>query len=211
MTHDERGGVLGFPFVVSAPSGAGKTSILSEVLKRHPECAFSVSVTTRSPRNGEVEGVNYHFVDDAQFDTYLHDEALAEWAVVYDCRYGTLKETIDEALKSGVVLILDTDTVGAFNLKELYPDAVLVFIAPPSPDVLRERLQARNTETSERIQRRLDAAPGEMARMAEYDYIVVNDNLAEAVDAVDAIITAEGKRSPRVLSALAAWSNAHDR
>jgi guanylate kinase len=117
---------------------------------------------------------------------------------VYGHRYGTLKSTLDDAVDAGSIIVLDTDVVGALNVKKIRPHAVLAFLAPPSLDVLRSRLENRNTETSERLKKRLDAAPGEMAKMYEYDYIIVNDKLDDAVDAMSAIIEAERHRSFRV-------------
>ena len=195
----------GLLFVFSAPSGSGKTSVLAEVLKIHPDILFSVSVTTRPPREGESNGVNYNFVTDEEFDGYIESGDFVEWAVVHDNRYGTLKGTIKEALENNLTMILDTDTVGAFNIKKLYPDAVLVFIAPPSPEMLRERLRNRNTESGELIRKRLEAAPLEMSRMSDYDYIVLNDEISKAVSRISTIIKAEKLRSEQILPSLTLW------
>ncbi|MBT4482092.1 MAG: guanylate kinase [Candidatus Latescibacteria bacterium] len=180
----------GLLVVVSAPSGAGKTSVLSEVMRKFPDINFSVSVTTRPPREGERDGVNYFFVTDEEFEALIERDDFVEWAVVHGNRYGTLKSTVQDALDNNRTIILDTDTVGAFNIKKHFPDTVLIFIAPPSQEALRERLESRNTESRELIQKRLDAAPGEMARMAEYDYIVLNETLSNAAAQIGSIIEA---------------------
>ena len=197
--------IKGLLFVFSAPSGSGKTSVLAEVLKTHPDILFSVSVTTRPPREGERNGVNYNFVTDEEFDSYIESGDFVEWAVVHGNRYGTLKRTLKGALENNRTMILDTDTVGAFNIKKLYPGAVLVFISPPSPEMLRERLRNRNTESGELIRKRLEAAPLEMSRMSDYDYIVLNDEISKAVSRISTIIKAEKLRSEQILPSLTSW------
>ena len=197
----------GLALVISAPSGAGKTSILFMYLKRHPEVVFSVSVTTRPPRAGERDGRNYHFVSPAEFESLQNNGELLEWNQVYGNRYGTPKKPFIDSLEQGRTIILDTDTVGALNIKKLYPEAVLVFIIPSSPEILRERLSRRNTETRERLEQRLSASPGEIARMEEYDYIIINDDLKVAVSEFSAIIEAERQRSSRVIETLDQWRN----
>lgn len=195
----------GLVLVVSAPSGAGKTSVLRGLFERRTGLAFSVSATTRPRREAERDGVDYHFMTDAEFDGALERDEFAEWAVVHGNRYGTLKRTIDEALAGGNTIMLDTDTVGAFNIRKAYPEAVLVFIAPPSMNVLRERLENRRTETAEHIAKRLSAVPAEISRMREYDYIIVNDDIEVAVSKLDAVIEAELLRSGRVVPTLDEW------
>jgi guanylate kinase len=199
------GNAAGLLVVFSAPSGAGKTTVLRGVLKAHPEMKFSVSATTRKSRDGEKDGVDYHFVSDEEFDALLAENAFLEWAVVHGNRYGTLKSMVEEGLKKGDKIIFDTDTVGAFNIKRRFPDAVLIFIAPPSPEVLMERLKSRDTESSERMTIRFNAAPKEMNRMSDYDYIIVNDTLPDAVSRVNAILAAESLRSRRIAPVLTEW------
>jgi len=191
--------------VISAPSGAGKTSVLFETLKSHPEIVFSVSSTTRLPREGEHEGVNYHYISEAEFDSLADKGEFLEWNIVHGNKYGTLKRPVEEVVERGGSIILDTDTVGAFNIRKFYPDAVLIFVLPSSPDVLRERLMNRDTETGELIRRRLMNAPGEISRMSEFDYIVINEDLKTAVSQLNAIITAEKIRSSRIFPALTEW------
>ncbi|MCE5249145.1 guanylate kinase [bacterium] len=192
-------------FVISAPSGAGKTSVLHRVLEYHPELVFSVSVTTRQPRGNERDGIDYHFVDDKLFDEYIRKEEFVEWAVVHGCRYGTLKSEVQAALDRGRSVIMDTDTVGAFAIKKHYPEAVLIFITTPSPEILDDRLRKRDTESPERLEKRLSAAPKEIAKMKDYNYIVVNDILDSAVSRLHCIIEAEKLRSGRVVLTLAEW------
>ncbi len=191
--------------VISAPSGSGKTSVLFEVLKRHPEIKFSVSVTTRRPREGEKDGINYHFITDEEFEALIRSGELLEWNVVYGNKYGTPKKNIENVIEKGDIIILDTDIIGALNIREHYPEAVLIFIVPPSPEVLNERLKRRQTESPERINKRLGAVPSEIAKISEYDYIVVNDTFNAAVSHVSSIIETEKLRSSRILPSLSKW------
>lgn len=195
----------GLLVVISAPSGAGKTSVLRGIMARRPGIRFSVSATTRKPRAGERNGVDYHFLSEEEFDRAAGAGEFIEWAVVHGRRYGSLRKTVAESVGKGETIIFDTDTVGARNIKALFPEAVLIFIAPPSPEALRERLERRETETPESIRTRLDAVPAEMHRAGEYDYIVVNDTLDAAIDRMDAILAAESLRSGRVLPFLTEW------
>ncbi len=197
--------VSGLLVVISAPSGAGKTSVLREVMERRPDVRFSVSATTRPPREGEVDGRDYRFVSEGEFDSLLARGEFVEWAVVHGNRYGTLSSEIACAVERGGVVILDTDTVGALAIRNIFPDAVLIFIVPPSPEDLKKRLELRGTETPERIRMRLDAAPGEMDRALGYDYIVVNDRLDDAVAGIIAILDAERLRCTRMKSILEGW------
>lgn len=200
-------GAEGLLVVVSAPSGAGKTSVLRGVFDRRPDIRYSVSATTRPPREGEVDGRDYHFVTGGEFDDLVRCGEFIEWAVVHGNRYGTLKRTVDEGTARGETIIFDTDTAGARAIKSLFPDAVLIFITPPSPEELRRRLLSRDTETPERVRMRLEAAPREMEHAREYDYIVVNDTLGNAVSRFLTILEAERIRSGRMLSILELWRN----
>lgn len=190
---------------MSAPSGAGKTSVLFETLKNHPEISFSVSSTTRPPREGEREGVNYHYVTDSEFDNLVGKGEFLEWNTVHGKRYGTSKKAVSDVLERNGIVILDTDTVGAFNIRSHFPDAVLVFILPPSPGVLRDRLLHRDTETDDLIERRLNNSRTEIRHMAKYDYIIINDDLSAAAKHLDEIIMAEKLKRSRVFPTLSEW------
>ena len=196
------GGLL---VVMSAPSGAGKTSVLRGVFEKRPDIRYSVSATTRPPRDGETYGKDYYFVSDEEFDKFVERGEFIEWAVVHGNRYGTLRRTVAEGIARGETIIFDTDTVGARAIKALFPDSVLIFIAPPSPEELKRRLLSRETETTELLRMRLEAAPREMECAREYDYIVVNDTIEDAVSRCVAIIEAEHLRSGRMLSILKQW------
>ena len=195
----------GLIIVISAPSGAGKTSVLFETLKLHPEITFSISSTNRAPREGEKEGVNYHYITEKEFNASIQKGEFLEWNIVHGNKYGTLKRNVEDVLEKGKSIILDTDTVGAFNIRKYFPEAVLIFILPPSSKVLYKRLVSRDTESQDHILQRLDDAPKEIARMSEYDYIVINDNLNTAVSQISEIIKAEKLRSSRVFPALSEW------
>ena len=179
--------------------------MLHKILELHSELVFSISVTTRQPRDNERDGVDYYFVNDRVFDEYIKKGDFIEWAEVHSSRYGTLRSPVEQALKHGHSVIMDTDTVGACNIKKRYPDAVLIFITTPSPDVLIERLKRRDTESLERLQRRLSAVPKEMARMKDYDYMVINDLLEAAVSRLHSIIEAEKLKSGRTMPSLSEW------
>ena len=198
-------GSHGIFYVFSAPSGTGKTSVLREIIRRHPDMVFSVSATTRKPRGDEQNGVDYHFISDKEFDRRVEDSEFIEWAVVHGFRYGTLKNTIERTLEKGRNIITDADTVGALAIKKIFPSAVLIFIAPPSREVLTKRLKSRKTESPELMEKRLAAVPQEMKQMELYNYIVINDSLEVAVEQVNAIITAESLRSVRVVPKLSEW------
>ncbi len=195
----------GMIMVVSAPSGAGKTSVMAGFMKLRPEVRFSVSVTTRPPRKGERPGRDYHFVTPEEFNGMIGRGEFAEWAEVHGNRYGTKKKALDDAIAGGDTIVLDTDTVGAFNIKRCYPEAVLVFVVTPTPGALEERLRARNTESDDVVRMRLGAAPHEVARMPEYDYIIVNDELDAAVGRMVTIFDAEMMKSDRILYSLTDW------
>ncbi len=206
MEKNKSNGLL---IVVSAPSGGGKTSVLFEVLKRYSEINFSVSATTRTPREGEKDGVNYHFISEEEFESSIKNDEFLEWNVVHGNKYGTLRNTVEEALNKGESIILDTDTVGAFNIRKHYPEAVLIFIVPSSPKLLFDRLKKRNTESPDRIKKRYAAAPREIAHMPEYNYIVINDSLETAVSQFDEIIKAgndaDKLKSSNILPDLSEW------
>lgn len=181
----------GFPMIISAPSGAGKTSICYEVLRRVDEAEYSVSVTTRSRRSNERDGVDYHFVTPKQFEEMVERGELAEWAEVHEYMYGTLKAKLSGAVERGKVVVLDIDGQGAKSLKRSYPDSVLVFIFPPSPMALVERLSGRGTNDKGTIRKRLRRAPEEVEGVELYDYVIVNENFEDSVQRIVHIIEAE--------------------
>jgi len=174
-------------FVLSGPSGVGKGTVWQEVLKLVPNIKVSVSATTRKPRSGDVEGVNYFFKSPEEFAEMIERGELLEWAVYNGNHYGTPIWAVEDMLASGTDVILEIDTQGALQVKAKMPEAILIFIAPPSFDALLERLKGRATESDEEIARRVAAAEAEMAVKGEYDHIVVNDDLQTAVREVEAI------------------------
>ena len=180
----------GHLYVVSGPSGTGKGTVLAALIKRHPELWFSVSVTTRSARPGEREGHEYHFISLKAFEQLITDDGLLEWARVYDQYYGTPRAPIEEHLDRGVDCVLDIDVQGALQVHERMPEALLVFLEPPSLEVLRERLRKRGTESTAEIARRLACAADEMKQESVYNHILVNVSVEETVARLEAIIAA---------------------
>ena len=174
-------------FVVSGPAGAGKGTIVDALRKRRPDIALTVSATTRPPREGEVDGIAYHFLDDAAFDEIVAQDGFLEWANVHGNKYGTLRSEVERCLGHSSV-VLEIDPQGAFNVRDAMPDCVLVFIAPPSIEVLRQRLAGRGTETAETFERRMADAVGELECQDRYDEIVVNDDLEDALDQMIRIV-----------------------
>lgn len=194
----KRNGIL---FVISAPSGAGKTSLCRQIIDIFPDMRHSVSFTTRPRRAGETDGVDYHFVSQETFDAMVVEGAFAEWARVHGNCYGTALETLEQARFAGVDLLLDIDCQGAAQLKCSCPDGVFIFILPPSFEELERRLRGRNTDSAEVIARRLANARREIDEMLWYDYLVVNDDLGRAVEDFKGIILAEGCRTSRTKDA----------
>jgi guanylate kinase len=184
--------------VVSAPSGAGKTSLCEWVVTGAPNLAHSVSFTTRPPRPDEQDGRDYHFVDEATFRAMVDRGEFAEWAVVHGHLYGTSQALLERHFAAGQDVILDIDTQGAALLRRAHPDAVFVFIVPPSWAMLEERLRRRRSDTEADIQRRLQRAREEVTHYAEYQYVIVNDVFARAAEELKAIVLAERRRSVRV-------------
>ena len=177
-------------FIISGPSGAGKGTIAKRILEE-TELEFSVSMTTRNPREGEIDGVHYYFVDEEAFLKNIEEDGFLEHAEVYGKRYGTPKGPILEKLEKGTDVLLDIEMQGALQIKEKYPKGVFIFILPPSMAELRKRLTGRGTETAEAIEMRLSKTLSEIAYVDRYDYLVVNGELDEAVNRVKAIIIAE--------------------
>ena len=178
-------------YVLSGPSGAGKGTICKAVMDQgDPELALSVSMTTRAPREGEVNGVSYYFVTQEEYDRTVAEDGFLEHAGIYGNCYGTPKAPALEKLNAGIDLILEIEMQGALQVKKSYPDARLIFILPPSLEVLKKRLRGRGTESEEQLKRRTGAAIEEIHRIVDYDYFVINDELQDAVARVNAIISA---------------------
>lgn len=190
--------------MISAPSGAGKTSICREILKTNPGLQRSVSYTTRARRTGEQDGVDYHFVTPEVFQGMVDAGAFLEWAEVHGNRYGTARNSLAKAAAEGTDILLDIDFQGAQQLRDSELDGVFIFILPPDMNELRERLQSRNTDDAQVIERRMKNAVGEIAQAGKFDYLVVNDLLEEAVERICAIMTAETARTKRMLASLPA-------
>lgn len=184
-------------FVVSGASGTGKSTLLQHVLDRVPDLRFSVSLTTRSPRPGEVDGLHYHFVDGVQFSQQRDQGGLLEHAEVYGTWYGTPRQPVEAAIAAGQSMVLDIDVQGAAQVRRGHPEAVSIFILPPSLGELRARLEARGTDTPGVIERRMAGAATQLARCGEYDYLVMNRDLEGACQQFEAVFLAELSRRAR--------------
>ena len=189
---------LGIIFILSAPSGAGKTTLYNGLRRIYPEIALSVSCTTRRRRPGEVNGRDYRFLTERQFDDLGRRGEFAEWAKVHDYFYGTPRKPLERCVRTGRDILLDIDVQGARQIKKAYPDAVSIFLLPPSLGELERRLARRGTDGREAIRRRLANARGEIGEIIHYDYFVVNRQVNEAVRALSAIVEAERARISRV-------------
>ena len=186
-----------FPLVLSSPSGAGKSTIAKALLSARESLAYSISATTRPPRPGEVDGRDYHFVSAEEFERRVRAGDFVEWARYSGHLYGTLKSEIDAILASGRHAVLDIEIEGARNVRRLYPDAVLVFVAPPSAQELLRRLGGTDGTRAASLVPRLRRAVEELQEAAKYDYVVINVDRTDAVAAVAAILDAESKRPRR--------------
>lgn len=188
--------------VISAPSGAGKSTICRQLVDRIPNLVFSVSTTTRPPRKDETEGIDYHFVSESEFENMIEQEAFLEWAEVHNAYYGTSRQAVLDELEKGRDVILDIDVQGGEQIQKLYPEAAMIFIVPPSMDELERRLRNRNTESEAEIKQRLSNARHELQSIHNYDFVVVNDTVEEAVGEVESIRRAEKLRLSRIKEGL---------
>jgi guanylate kinase len=188
MSNKEKHNII----VISGPSGSGKSTLIGRLMKLHPEIIFSTSHTTRPVRGKEVNGSDYHFIPREEFLEMVRNDEFVEWAEVYGNYYGTSYREIDHKSKKGgdTILALDIDVQGARKIKEKYPDALFIFVVPPSLEILRQRLEARERKFDQHIRERLEIAKEELKQYSIYDYIVVNDKLEEAFKVLDAIYTA---------------------
>ena len=181
----------GLLIVVSGPSGAGKGTICKEVLSKRDDIFVSTSATTREPRKGEVEGVNYFFITREEFEKKIEEEAFIEYAEVYTNLYGTPKDTVLEKLNKGENILLEIDIQGALQVKKRYPEGVFIFILPPSMKELKNRIIGRGSETPESLERRFSSAYEEIEFVNQYDYYIINDQVKKAADLMESIIDAE--------------------
>jgi guanylate kinase len=183
--------------IITAPSGAGKTSITKHLMKHFPQLAFSISAATRKPRDHERDGVDYHFMSTEAFQQKIHEDAFMEWEMVYEgSYYGTLKSEMKRIWNNGQIPVLDIDVKGAIHIQDLYPKQILtIFIEPPSLEELKRRLESRGTETADSMQARISKASYEISFKHSFQHVIVNDNLekavTEAITIVDAFIKAE--------------------
>ena len=175
-------------FVISGPSGAGKGTLTEILLKRVPSLSRSISATTRRPRPGEINGVDYYFLTDEEFDKHIENGDFLEWAMVHGNRYGTLRSAVENKLAEGKDVVMVIDVQGAASIKRKMPDAVLIFIKPPSIEELVKRLKVRNTETQAELARRIKNAEAEMELAKTYDYVVINDDVNRAAEELVGIV-----------------------
>ncbi|TET76861.1 MAG: guanylate kinase [Candidatus Cloacimonadota bacterium] len=183
----------GVPIVVSAPSGAGKTTLINKLIsKLYKEIAYSISATTRPSRRNEKDGVNYFFLSKEEFKRWIDEGKFIEWAQVHNHYYGTPKKMFKETLKKGYNIIMDLDVQGGINIKKRYPDGIYIFILTKNVDILKRRLTRRKTDTEESINERIKNAREELRFIKEYDYVVINDTIKKTIDTILAILIAEG-------------------
>jgi len=188
----------GLLIVLSSPSGAGKSTISRMLLESDTEISMSVSATTRPPRPNEIDGTHYHFVSDEEFERMVDEGEFAEWAYVFDHRYGSPKDPIKDALKVGRDILFDIDWQGTQQLRSAFgTELVRIFILPPSMEELERRLRARGTDSEDVIEGRMRRAAGEIGHWAEYDYVLINDDMEQCLSEVRAIITAERMKRDR--------------
>jgi guanylate kinase len=185
-------------FIVSAPSGAGKTTLCRSVVASLPHLKFSVSYTTRQPRPGETPGADYSFINRGDFQSMIDRGEFIEWAEVHGERYGTSRQRLHEMIRSGYDVILDIDTQGAMQIKEKHSEGTYVFVMPPSMEVLRQRLRSRMTDSLQEIDKRLNRSVAEIKTYPAYDYVIINDTLNKAVREFEAIILSYRARTEMI-------------
>ena len=195
LTHFQRRGLL---MVISAPSGCGKSVVVRGLLAGEPGLVYSVSVTSRPPRGAEVDGCEYQFVTRERFEAMIREGAFYEWAEVHGNLYGTRADTVAAAREEGRDVVMDLDVQGGLAVKRRAPDAVLVFLLPRSLETLEQRLRSRGSDSEEQVRVRLANARREMRHWRHYDYVLINDDLAETVAAVQGILDAERRRATRL-------------
>jgi guanylate kinase len=182
-------------FILSGPSGVGKGTVRARLFEKIPGLVYSISCTTRSPREGEIDGVHYRFIDDAAFDSFVREGRFLEWARVHENRYGTLRADVKNQLSEGRSVVLEIDVQGALQVKRKMPESVMIFIMPPSLRELEERLSGRGTEETEMVRIRLRNAESELALSGQYDYAVVNDQVERAANELAEIFMNEMSRT----------------
>lgn len=191
--------IRGNLIVISGPSGCGKGTLCGELLKHNPNLFLSISMTTRCPREGEVDGVNYYFVTKEEFEKRINENKFLEYAIVHNNNYyGTPKDKVEECLDKGIDVILEIDIEGALKVNNLMPEGIFIFIMPPSMRELKRRLISRNTETKEQILERFKKAYQEINEVNKYNYIIINDDINKATEKIEAIIKAEKCRVNRI-------------
>ena len=193
----------GLIMIISAPSGAGKTTLCRELRQRFPHLQESISYTTRAPRVGEVDGEDYIFISRERFQSMIAEDAFAEWAEVHGNLYGTSLATLEDARHNGIDLLLDIDCQGAMRLKECLDGGVFVFILPPSMEELRRRLENRSSDSQDVIERRIVRAAEEIKEARWYDYIIINDCIEQAMEELSAIVLAHSRKTFRMLEQVA--------
>jgi len=189
-------------YVISGPSGVGKSTIVHRLISNVKDLGYSISYTSRSPREKEVDGVDYHFVDRETFEKMIQEKAFVEWAEVYDALYGTSLDVLQNQRSQGLDVVLDMDSQGALNIKKRYEESTLIYILPQSLEILDERLRGRGTDAEEVIHARFEKAIKEIKQCVDYDYIVFNENIDRAVEELRYIILSDRARKSRRIPAV---------